>query len=55
MRFRIVRKAEAETRGEDIPTEELFTAMGNYMEEMARSGVLLSGAVRARNSSPATG
>jgi len=43
MRFLIIRKADAETEAEDIPTEELFTAMGNYMEEMAKAGVLLSG------------
>ena len=43
MRFMIIRKADAETEGEDAPTPELFAEMGNYMEEMTNAGVLLSG------------
>jgi hypothetical protein len=43
MRFMIIRKADAETEGEDIPTPELFTAMGNYMEEMNKAGILRGG------------
>jgi hypothetical protein len=43
MRFMIIRKADAETEAEDIPTEELFAQMGAYMEEMTKAGVLLSG------------
>ena len=43
MRFMIIRKADAETEGADIPTPELFKQMGDYMEEMAKAGVLLSG------------
>jgi hypothetical protein len=43
MRFLIIRKADAFTEGEDTPTPELFAAMGRYMEEMAKAGVLLSG------------
>jgi len=43
MRFLIIRKADAETEGDDVPTPELFEKMGDYMEEMAKAGVLLSG------------
>ena len=43
MRFLIIRKADAETEGADLPTEELFAQMGDYMAEMAQAGVLLSG------------
>jgi len=43
MRFLIIRKADAFTEGDDTPTEELFAAMGNYMEEMTKAGVMLSG------------
>ncbi len=43
MRFMIIRKADAETEGEDTPTPELFAAMGNYMEEMNAAGVLRGG------------
>ena len=43
MRFLIIRKADAETEGADLPTEELFAQMGDYMAEMAKAGVLLSG------------
>ena len=43
MRFLVIRKADAETEAEDMPTPELITAMGNYMGEMAKAGVLLSG------------
>jgi hypothetical protein len=43
MRFMVIRKADAETEAEDTPTPELIAAMGNYMEEMAKAGVLLSG------------
>jgi hypothetical protein len=43
MRFMIIRKADAETEGEDIPTPELFAAMGNYMEEMNKAGILRGG------------
>jgi len=43
MRFLIIRKADASTEAEDMPTEELFAQMGAYMQEMAKAGVLLSG------------
>ena len=43
MRFMIIRKADAETEGEDIPTPELFAAMGDYMEEMSKAGILRGG------------
>src|ERR1700709_1335613 len=43
MRFLIIRKADAETEGADLPTEQLFADMGAYMEEMVKAGVLLPG------------
>lgn len=43
MRFMIIRKADAETEASVMPTTELLTAMGDYMESMAKAGVLLSG------------
>jgi hypothetical protein len=43
MRFMIIRKADAYTEAEDMPTEELLRQMGAYMGEMAKAGVLLSG------------
>jgi len=43
MRFMIIRKADDQTEGEDIPTPELFAAMGNYMEEMNKAGILRGG------------
>ncbi len=43
MRFLIIRKADAETEAEMLPSEELLRQMGSYMEEMAKAGVLLSG------------
>jgi hypothetical protein len=43
MRFMIIRKADAQTEAEDMPTEQLLADMGAYMEELARAGVLLGG------------
>ena len=43
MRFMIIRKADAYTEAEDIPTSELFEAMGNYMQEMNKAGILRGG------------
>ncbi|MEO8334864.1 MAG: YciI family protein [bacterium] len=43
MRFMILRMADAETEASVMPSEELLRDMGNYMEEMAKAGVLLSG------------
>src|SRR5581483_5954876 len=43
MRFMILRKADEETEAGALPDEELLTAMGKYMEEMANAGVLLGG------------
>jgi hypothetical protein len=39
----IIRKADAETEASVMPSEELLAAMGSYMEEMAKAGVLLAG------------
>ncbi|MEA2299277.1 MAG: hypothetical protein QOF77_2213 [Solirubrobacteraceae bacterium] len=43
MRFMIIRKADADTEASVMPSEELLTAMGAYMEELAKAGVLLAG------------
>ena len=43
MRFMIIRKADAYTEAEDLPTPELFAQMGAYMEEMGKAGILLGG------------
>jgi|SRR5690349_13905695 hypothetical protein len=43
MRFMIFRKADAQTEAGVMPTTELIEAMGRYMEEMAKAGVLLAG------------
>ena len=39
----IIRKADAQTEGDDVPTEELIEQMGNYNEAMVKAGVMLSG------------
>jgi hypothetical protein len=39
----IIRKADAETEAGVLPSAELIEAMGKYMEEMVKAGVLLGG------------
>ena len=43
MRFMILRKADKQTEAGVMPSEALLAAMGAYMEEMGKAGVLLSG------------
>ena len=43
MRFMIIRKADAETEANVMPTTELFAEMGSYMESMVKAGVMLAG------------
>jgi hypothetical protein len=43
MRFMIIRKADAETEADVMPTQKLIKDMGDYMESMARAGVLIDG------------
>jgi hypothetical protein len=43
MRFMIIRKADKDTEAGALPTSELISAMGGYMEAMAKAGVLLAG------------
>lgn len=43
MRFMIIRKADQETEAGVMPSEELLTVMGQYMEEMGNAGVLVAG------------
>ncbi len=41
MRFMILRLADKDTEAAVMPSEELLTAMGKYMEDLAKAGVLL--------------
>jgi hypothetical protein len=43
MRFMILRKADKNTEAGCLPDEKLLAAMGQYMEDMAKAGVLLGG------------
>jgi hypothetical protein len=43
MRFMILRKADPNTEAGALPNQELLAAMGQYMEDMARAGILLAG------------
>ena len=43
MRFMLIRKADKETEAGVMPSRELLTAMGAYMEEMGQAGILLGG------------
>lgn len=43
MRFMVLRLADKDTEASVMPSEELLTAMGKYMEELAKAGVLLGG------------
>src|SRR3569833_563493 len=43
MRFMIIRKADAETEAEVMPTTELIEAMMAYNEEMVKAGVMKAG------------
>ena len=43
MRFMIIRKADLATEAAVMPSQELLAAMGAYMQEMEKAGVLLGG------------
>ena len=43
MRFMILRKADSETEAGAMPSEALIQAMGSYIEEMVKAGVMLAG------------
>ncbi|MGF6090831.1 YciI family protein [Pseudomonas sp. 18173] len=43
MRFMIIIKASQDSEAGVMPSQELLTAMGNYNEELAKAGILLSG------------
>jgi len=43
MRFMIIRKADAQTEAGVMPSEALLAAMGEYMGEMMKAGILLGG------------
>jgi hypothetical protein len=43
MRFMVLVKADKDSEAGIMPSEELFTAMGNYNEELVKAGVMLAG------------
>jgi PhnB protein len=43
MRFMIIRKADQETEAGAMPSEELITEMGKYVEEMVNAGIMRLG------------
>lgn len=43
MRFMIIRKADAQTEAGVMPSTELLEAMGRYMGEMEKAGILRGG------------
>ncbi|MHA6848385.1 YciI family protein [Ralstonia syzygii] len=43
MRFMVLRLADPDTEAGVMPSEDLFAAMGQYMEALANAGVLLGG------------
>ncbi len=43
MRFMIMRMADKDTEAGVMPSEALLTAMGGYMEEMTKAGVMIGG------------
>ena len=43
MRFMVMVKGDAETEEGAMPTEEMFTAMGNYNDELVKAGIMLAG------------
>lgn len=43
MRFMILRMADKDTEAGVMPSEKLLAAMGRYMEELTKAGVLLAG------------
>jgi len=43
VRFMILRKADKDTEAGKMPGQKLLAKMGEYMEEMAKAGVLLAG------------
>jgi hypothetical protein len=44
MRFMLIRKAAENTERGDMPTEELFAAMGAYNAQLIAAGAMLDGA-----------
>ena len=43
MRFMLLRKADRRTEAGELPNQALLAAMGAYMEEMTKAGVVLAG------------
>jgi hypothetical protein len=43
MRFMVLVKADKDSEAGVMPSEELFTAMGNYNEELVKAGVMMAG------------
>ena len=43
MRFMVIVKGDQSTEAGNLPSEEIFAAMGKYNEELANAGVMLAG------------
>ena len=43
MKFMVMVRANAATESGELPSTEMFTAMGKYNEELAKAGVMLAG------------
>jgi hypothetical protein len=43
MRFLLIRKADKSTEAGVMPSRQLLTDMGKYMQEMCKAGILLAG------------
>jgi hypothetical protein len=43
MRFLLIRKADKSTEAGVMPSQQLLTDMGKYMQEMSKAGILLAG------------
>ncbi|MCM2459019.1 YciI family protein [Pseudomonas sp. CG7] len=43
MRFMVIVKASPESEAGEMPSEELLAAMGAYIEELVKAGVMLAG------------
>ncbi|MGH7676875.1 MAG: YciI family protein [Gemmatimonadaceae bacterium] len=43
MRFMVIVKATKDSEAGELPSEEMFAAMGKYNEELVKAGVMLAG------------
>jgi hypothetical protein len=43
MRFMVIRRSDKLTESGAMPTEEILAAMGKYIDEMVKAGVMRAG------------